>query len=168
MSRLETGRISLKPDWHDINDLVNKVLRDLGEEMDNHVITIKVPDDMPPVWIDFGLMEQVLYNLLFNAAGHAPAGTEISITVAHSDNRLLMEVADEGPGFPEDKIEHVFEKFFRIDDNKPGGLGLGLSIVKGFVEAHRGTISAENMEAGGARFKIVIPSPLTEVANLNS
>lgn len=166
MSRLETGRISVKPDWHDINDLVNKVLSDLGEELSNFTVTFEVPDDMPPVRIDFGLMEQVLYNLLFNSGQHAPAGSEISIRAAHTGSMLVMEVTDRGPGFPEDKIGQVFDKFFRIEESKPGGLGLGLSIVKGFIEAHKGTIDIENVASGGARFTIRIPSPLTQITNI--
>ncbi len=167
MSRLEAGRISPKPDWHDINDMINKVLKDLEEELHGFMVLIKVPDDMPPVWIDFGLMEQVLYNLLFNTTFHAPSGTLISIKVEHADNFLLMDITDDGPGFPADKIEHLFDKFYRIDQTSSGGLGLGLSIVKGFVEAHQGTITASNNENGGARFNIRIPSPLTQVYNIN-
>lgn len=166
MSRLETGRISVKPDWHDINDLVNKVLADLGDELADFTVTVEVPDDMPPVRIDFGLMEQVLYNLLFNSGQHAPPGSEIMVRVAHENNTLIMEIADKGPGFPEDKIQQVFDKFFRIEESKPGGLGLGLSIARGFTEAHRGTIHVENAAGGGARFTIRIPSPLTGITNL--
>lgn len=166
MSRLETGRISVKPDWHDINDLVNQVISDLDEELSNFIVLFEVPDDMPPVRIDFGLMEQVLYNLLFNSCQHAPPGSEIHIRAAHTNGTLIMEVTDKGPGFPEDKIEQVFDKFFRIEESSPGGLGLGLSIVKGFIEAHKGTITIENVPSGGARFNIRIPSPLTQIPTI--
>lgn len=162
MSRLETGRLSVKYDWHDINDLINKVFNEIGEEQNRLNIITSVPDDMPPVWIDFGLIEQVLYNLVFNAMGLTQT-TEITISAHYSNKHLVMEITDNGPGFPEDKIGHVFEKFYRIEETGTGGLGLGLSIAKGFVEAHKGTITVENKPKGGAMFVIMIPSPLSMI-----
>ncbi len=166
MSRLESGRISLRADWHDINDLINKVSADLDEELKNFVLVVEIPDDMPLVRIDFGLMEQVLYNLLFNSAEYSPAGSEITIRISHANNMLAIKVLDRGPGFPADKISSVFNKFFRVENSKSGGLGLGLSIVKGFVEAHKGTITVENRKEGGADFTINIPSEQPEIAEL--
>jgi two-component system sensor histidine kinase KdpD len=166
MSRLESGRISLRADWHDINDLINKVSADLEEELKNFVLVVEIPDDMPLVRIDFGLMEQVLYNLLFNSAEYSPAGSEITIEISHANNVLAIKVLDSGPGFPADKISSVFNKFFRVENSKSGGLGLGLSIVKGFVEAHKGTITVENRKEGGAGFTINIPSEQPEIAEL--
>ncbi len=166
MSRLESGRISLRADWHDINDLINKVSADLEEELKNFLLVVEIPEDMPLVRIDFGLMEQVLYNLLFNSAEYSPAGSEITIRISHANNMLAIKVLDRGPGFPADKISSVFNKFFRVENSKSGGLGLGLSIVKGFVEAHKGTISVENRKEGGADFTINIPSEQPEIAEL--
>lgn len=163
MSRLESGRISLHTDWHDVNDLVNTVLTELSEDLQPHVISLSVPDDMPPVRFDFGLMQQVLYNLLLNATEHAPAHSEIGIGISHQYNMLHIEIGDRGPGFPEDKIGQAFNKFFRVEQAKPGGLGLGLSIVRGFVEAHRGTITLENRAGGGALFRIMIPSEIPDI-----
>lgn len=158
MSRLESGHITLRLDWYDINDLINRVTDTLKDELKPFTIRIDIPDDMPLVILDFGLMEQVLYNLLYNATQYAPAATEIGIRTWHENEKCCIEISDQGPGFPEAELNHVFRKFYRADDKKTGGLGLGLSIVKGYIEAHKGTIHVENRESGGAVFTIRIPS----------
>ncbi len=166
MSRIESGHISLRTDWHDVNDLIYKVTEDLKEELKPFSLKISVRDELPLVRMDFGLMEQVLYNLLFNATQYAPAASDIGIKASYSDGNLVMEITDEGPGFSEEMIGQVFRKFFKVSARKTGGLGLGLSIVKGFVTAHNGSISVENSEKGGANFIIRIPSEKPEVINL--
>lgn len=168
MSRLESGRITPRPDWHDINDLLNQVTRELENELRNFRLVISISDNMPLVKIDFGLMEHVLYNLLLNASEHAPAGSVITLTVRHTRGKLVIQLQDQGPGFPEGKIDRVFNKFFRTEDGKTGGLGLGLSIVKGFIEAHKGTITVKNVPEGGALFTICIPSASPDVEHYHS
>lgn len=168
MSRLESGRLTIRKDWNDINDLINKVLKDLEPDLKNIRIAINIAPEMPLVKIDYGLMEHVLYNLLFNATQHAPADSLIEINIKHEDNYLVMEILDEGPGFPEDKINNVFDKFYRIENSRAGGLGLGLSIVKGFVEAHSGSINVKNREKGGAFITITIPSERPEMNEFHS
>jgi signal transduction histidine kinase len=86
--------------------------------------------------------------------------------VSYSGKKLVIEVKDNGPGFSENEMKKVFKKFFRVDENKTGGLGLGLSIAKGFVEAHGGNISIANQECGGARFIIQIPTDIPDMKNL--
>jgi len=167
ISRLESGRISVRLDWHDINDLVNKVAEDLNEELKPFSLAISIPDEMPLSRIDFGLMEQVLYNLLFNSCQYAPATSEIELNISHRNGELILQVLDRGPGFSEEEMKNVFNKFFRAGSSKTGGLGLGLSIVKGFTEAHKGFVSVENREGGGAVFTIVIPSGNPEMNNLS-
>jgi two-component system sensor histidine kinase KdpD len=105
-------------------------------------------------------MEQVLYNLLFNAALYTPEGSWIRISAECFDELLVIIVEDDGPGFPEEEIDKVFDKFYRLKDSRIGGSGLGLSIVKGFVEAHNGTIALTNRPSGGARFLISLPGCL--------
>jgi len=166
MSRLESGRISARLDWYDINDLVNKLAEDLKEELKPYLFAVAVPEDMPLVKIDFGLMEQVLYNLLFNSCEYTPVASEICLDFSHKDDELTIKVMDKGPGFPEEALKNVFQKFFRVTGSKTGGLGLGLSIAKGFVEAHRGTIIVENRAGGGAMFTIKVPSMNPEMENL--
>jgi two-component system sensor histidine kinase KdpD len=168
ISRLESGHISVRLDWYDINDLFNKVAEDLKDELKPFSLKITISDEMPLVKIDFGLMEQALYNLLFNATQYAPGASDIKLNANFENGELIIEVADQGPGFPETELKNVFKKFFRVNENKTGGLGLGLSIVKGFVEAHRGTITVENRFVRGAKFTIRIPSEKPDIENLKS
>lgn len=162
MSRLESGRISTRYDWCDIQDLINKVARSLREELEPFTLHIVVPGDMPLVKLDFGLMEQALYNLVHNACQYAPPSTNIRIKAFYDHGHLHLEVMDRGPGFPPDSLTQLFDKFYRVKGTKPGGSGLGLSIVKGFVEAHKGKVTVENRKNGGARFIISIPSEIPE------
>lgn len=163
MSRLESGHLSIRLDWYDMNDLINKVSKDLKEELNAYSFKTDIDDEMPLVRIDFGLLEQVLYNLLVNSTQYAPVSTEITLTGYYKDENLVIEITDEGPGFPETELKNVFKKFFKINSRKTGGLGLGLSIVKGFIEAHNGTIYVINREYRGAKFIIQIPSKRPEI-----
>ncbi len=166
ISRLESGHISARLDWCDINDLINKVANDLNDELKPFNLKIFVQEDMPLVKIDFGLLEQVLYNLLINCTQYAPPASEIKLSVGYVNEKMNIEVTDNGPGFPENEIKHAFKKFFRVDENKTGGLGLGLSIAKGFVEAHSGTIAVVNRKNGGACFIVQIPTEMPDIQNL--
>ncbi len=166
MSRIESGHITVRLDWHDINDLINKVSEELKDELKPFSLVVSIEDEMPLVKMDFGLMEQVLYNLLFNATQFAPAASEILIATYHREDHLIIELSDQGPGFPEADLNEVFNKFFRVSGSKAGGLGLGLTIVKGFVAAHKGTISVENVFKGGAKFTIRIPSEKPDMTKL--
>jgi two-component system sensor histidine kinase KdpD len=111
-------------------------------------------------------MEQVLYNLLFNACEYAPVFTNIRLNIYYEKNEMIIGITDRGPGFPPEALKNVFKKFFRVDGSKTGGLGLGLSIVKGFIEAHKGSITVENRKNGGAKFTIRIPSGDAEIDNI--
>ncbi|MBN2595631.1 MAG: DUF4118 domain-containing protein [Marinifilaceae bacterium] len=163
MSRLESGRISLRLDWYDINDLVNKVLDDLKEELKAFELEIEVPNELPLIRIDFGLMEQVLYNILFNATQYAPLSSKIGFKVSHKSNELEIRIFNSGSRIPENIKNEIFDKFYRLEENKTGGLGLGLSIVKGFVEAHRGQVRVENNTQEGVVFIVKIPSETPEL-----
>lgn len=164
MSRLESGKISVRPDWCEVNDLLNKVTKVLREELENFELITSIPSDMPLVKLDFGLMEQVIYNLILNACQYTPEGSIIRFESNYHDGSLILAVEDNGPGFPPELLEKIFDKFFRVNNLKTGGLGLGLSIVKGLVEAHKGMVNVENKSGGGARFTITIP---TEVPDMN-
>lgn len=166
ISRLESGHLAVRLDWYDLNDLINKVSEDLKEELKPFTLSVSIPEDMPLVKVDFGLMEQVLYNLIYNSTQYAPGASKIELTMNYENGNLLIEVKDQGPGFPEKEINKIFNKFYRIDHHKTGGLGLGLSIAKGFVEAHNGSISVENRNEGGAKFCIKIPSEKPDIKNL--
>ncbi|MFA6438665.1 MAG: sensor histidine kinase KdpD, partial [Bacteriovoracaceae bacterium] len=158
MTRLESGRLAPKLDWCDVNDLFRSSVHKLKKELANHTITIVVPEGMPFVKLDFGLMEQVFTNLLYNIFLYTPSGTVAILMAKMEENKCNFTVSDNGPGFPNGTLKHLFEKFYRVPDSRTGGTGLGLSIVKGFVEAHKGTIIAANGIGGGAEFTISIPT----------
>ena len=160
MSRLESGRITPRLDWYDIHDLIDKVTKNLQDELRPFRLHVVIPDDMPFVKIDFGLMEQVLYNLLYNITQYAPDSINIRVKSFYDDGMLTLQVMDRGPGFPGKEISLIFNKFYRVEGSKAGGTGLGLSIAKGFVEAQKGTISVENRQNGGAKFTIKIPTEI--------
>jgi two-component system sensor histidine kinase KdpD len=162
MSRLESGRITPRLDWCDIHDLVNKVTESLQEELKPFNFHIVIPDDMPFVKLDFGLMEQVLYNLIYNATQYASTSTNLRVKAFYDNGIMTLQVMDRGPGFPAKEISLIFNKFYRVEGSKAGGTGLGLSIAKGFTEAHKGTISVENRQNGGAKFTIKIPTEIPQ------
>lgn len=166
MARLESGHIGLKADWCDVHDVIYSALEKLKHELSTHTVTVEVSQDLPLIKIDFGLMEQVITNLLLNAAIYTPQGVHIEIKAYKESNDCILIIADNGPGFPTEALPHLFDKFYRVPGTQTGGTGLGLSIVRGFVDAHRGTISAENKNTGGAQFTIRLPLhtiPATEI-----
>jgi two-component system, OmpR family, sensor histidine kinase KdpD len=164
MSRLESGFFQIKKDWCDISDLVYKTLRRLEANLHNYKNAVYIPDHLPLFKLDFGLMEQVIYNLILNVTQHTPQDTLITIQADCVRDRLVLIISDNGRGFPEGEINNVFEKFYRLKGSGAGGTGLGLSIVKGFVEAHNGTVKLENLPVCGSKFTIEI---LTEKSYVN-
>jgi two-component system sensor histidine kinase KdpD len=157
MTRLESGMIQPKLDWHDVRDVINSALKGLDKELSGHSLTVNVQDDMPLVKFDYGLIEQSITNLVHNATVHSPEGTEIEVNATHTERECIIVVSDSGPGLSNEELQKVFEKFYRAPTAKTGGTGLGLPIAKGFVEAHHGTISAKNRLTGGAEFTVKIP-----------
>jgi two-component system sensor histidine kinase KdpD len=131
----------------------------VGEALAGHPLEISVPDDMPPLFVDFALTEETLANLLLNAAVHTPAATPIFVTAGpeRTGKRVFFTVADRGPGFPPAMRERLFKKFVRGDAARAGGLGLGLSIVRGFVTAQGGEIVVGENPGGGAVITIYLP-----------
>jgi len=190
ISRLESGYLKLKRDWCDVNELIYSAVNKLQDKSGKHKIEIIIPDNFPLFDLDFGIMEQVLYNLLYNAIQYTPENSVISIEAiytttieGHFDtvdddmdktytdsitNNLVITFTDNGKGFPENEIEKVFDKFYRLHNTKAGGTGLGLSIVKGFVEAHHGTIRLSNIPTGGAEFTIEIPAKTSYINSLKN
>ena len=160
MSRLESGRITPHPDWCDVHDLANTIENNLNLELVPFRLTTVIPPDMPLVYIDYGIIEQVLHNLVLNATQNAPVGSNIRLKFFYDNETLSIQVMDRGQGFPDSELEFIFNKFYRGKDAKAGGTGLGLSIVKGFVESHHGTVTAENRQNGGAIFTIKIPAKM--------
>ncbi len=165
MSRLDSGFIQPKLDWHDVNELIYTVVNRLEPESGDHPININIADGTPLVKLDFGLIDQALFNILYNALIYTPAGTTIKIQAFTENKNLIILIEDNGPGFPRDDVARVFEKFYRAKGSRSGGTGLGLSISKGFIEAHGGTIRVENERGGGAKFSIQIPTETNELSN---
>lgn len=160
-TRLDSGVLKPRLDWCDPHDLVNAARDIVGDALDGHPLEIAVPDDFPPVQADFNLMVQVLSNLLFNAAQHTPAGTPVALSagIEPDGKRVRFVVADHGPGIPEPLRHRLFQKFERGHGVRAGGLGLGLSIVRGFVLAQGGEIVADDTPGGGSRFTVYLPHP---------
>ena len=158
-TRLETGTLKARLDWCDPRDLVNGAVENIRELLAGHPFEILIPDEMPPVRADFALTQQALANLLLNAALHTPLATPILLTagIESAGRRCFFTVADRGPGFPPAMRERLFKKFARGDAAKAGGLGLGLSIVRGFIVAQQGDIVVGENPGGGAVFTIYLP-----------
>ena len=157
MTRLESGHVKAHVDWCDVADLVQVTLKEIAKDLAQHKVTIGLAERLPLVRMDFVLMQQVLTNLLLNAAVHTPPGTAVQVNVAVDVETLVMTVADNGPGLPPDALPLIFDKFYRAPAAPAGGTGLGLAIVKGFVEAQGGKVKAENRPGGGAVFTVRMP-----------
>jgi two-component system, OmpR family, sensor histidine kinase KdpD len=160
LSRLESGFVQPKLDWCDLSELVYTVVNRLNHTLQNHRSEIKIPEDLPLVKLDFGLMEQVLHNLLSNAAAYTPKGSTIVVEAHCTNSECIITVADSGPGFSKNELGQVFGKFYRAKNTGTGGIGLGLSIVKGFVAAHNGAVRVENKPGSGACFELRIPTEM--------
>lgn len=166
MSRLESGYILPKFDWCDVREIIYNVCDSLSEETKDHKLLFRIDENLPLFRLDYGLMEQIVYNLVYNCAQHTPKGATIRIGAQydvdtdfdrHIDlvRKCIITVEDDGHGFPPDEIDKAFDKFFRYRHSKTGGTGLGLSIVKGFAEAQNGSVTLANAEGGGAIFTLV-------------
>ncbi|MBL9134994.1 MAG: sensor histidine kinase KdpD [Verrucomicrobiales bacterium] len=159
VTRLESGQIRPRLDWHDARDLVQTAVRELSGAPTRHPIRLILPSGPVLARLDYSLIQQAISNLLLNALTHTPEDTPIEVKVERTENALSLTVADRGPGIPPDLLPRIFHKFSRGAGAHPGGTGLGLAIVKGFVEAHGGTVSAENRPEGGAAFTLRLPQP---------
>ena len=168
MSRIESGFLELKKDWVDVRELIYDVVNRLKNYTKEHPVGILVKEHLPLFKLDYGIMEQVLYNLIYNAAIYIPKYCVITVRASMINGKLVIDVEDSGGGFPAGETEKVFDKFYRLKNSKTGGTGLGLSIVKGFVEAHNGTVRLENMPEGGAKFTIEIETEVSYPSSLEN
>ena len=165
MSRLESGFIQPKKDWCDMIEVIYDAVKRIEENNISQKITINVNPDIPFFKLDKAMMEQIIYNLVNNAVQYTREDGVIHIMAHCHADVLELIIEDNGNGFPEDEIENVFNKFYRLKNTKTGGTGLGLSIVKGFTEAQGGTVHLQNLKTGGARFTIHIAA---QTSNLKS
>jgi two-component system sensor histidine kinase KdpD len=147
---------------HDLGEIVGSALRRAGKILVRHRIKLELESGLPMLELDAVLFEQVLFNLLDNAAKYAPANTTISLHAARDRNSVVLQIIDEGAGIPQAELESVFDKFYRVQkgDHIRAGTGLGLAISRGFVEAMHGTITAANRtDRNGAVLSIRLPIP---------
>ncbi|WP_245583674.1 sensor histidine kinase [Salinimicrobium xinjiangense] len=163
MSRLESDFLKLQLDWYDIQEIIHTVIK--NNKSSSHRVIFSALEVFPLFRVDGTLLEQAINNILHNAHEYTPEGTTIIITTGMTQAGFRIEIKDTGPGFPEDKIDQVFDKFYRLPNSVTGGTGLGLSISKGFVKAHNGTISLKNIPSGGAKFSIEIPAEKATLIN---
>lgn len=168
MSRLESGFVHPKKDWCDIIEVIYDAVKRIEENNISQKISIHVNPDIPFFKLDKAMMEQIIYNLINNAVQYTTEDSSIDI-IAHSYADMLeIIVEDNGKGFPEEEIENVFNKFYRLKNTKTGGTGLGLSIVKGFTEAMGGTVHLQNIKTGGARFTIHLVAQTSNLKNIKN
>jgi two-component system sensor histidine kinase KdpD len=162
MTKLESGAVAPNLAPHDLSEIVGSALRRANKILGHHRVQLDLATDMPMVNLDAVLFEQVLFNLLDNAAKYAPPNTTIAIRSWRDREAVALQIADEGDGIPQGDLEHIFDKFYRAQktDQVRAGTGLGLAISRGFVEAMHGTIVATNRaDRRGAVFTITLPIP---------
>jgi two-component system sensor histidine kinase KdpD len=162
MTRLESGAIQPHADFVDLGDVVGSAIRRASAVLGKHNVRVSIPAILPMLKIDPVLLEQVLFNLLDNAAKYTPPNSGITITGTRNGDLVRLDIADEGDGIPAEDLDRIFDKFYRVQaiDRKRAGTGLGLAICRGFVEAMGGTIQATNRtDRRGALLTIALPVP---------
>jgi two-component system sensor histidine kinase KdpD len=164
LTRLESGALAVGADWVDVTDLADSAIRRLRGRPNAGLIRRRIGPGLPLIKADFLLLENVLLNLLENALKHAREASVIEVAAERVGDRLAITVTDDGAGVPPEALPHLFEKFYRAarGDTADSGVGLGLSICKGLVEAMGGSIAAASPVGPnrGARFTVMLPVPV--------
>jgi len=168
MSRLESGALKLKLDWCDVNEMIFSVIQKLQQTTTHYLIEFYDDESLPLFKLDSGIMEQIIHNIVYNAIQYTPINSKVSIQANYVNDNLKIVISDNGDGFELDEIPYLFDKFFRSKKSKAGGTGLGLSIVKAYVDAHGGTITAQNNVPKGAMFTIIIPAECSFINNIKN
>jgi len=157
ITRLESGALQLHKEWHPLEEIVGSALTRLEQRLGDRQIRTDFPPELPLIRLDCVLVEQVVINLLENALKYAPPESAIELSARQSDGTVLFEIADRGLGLSPGDEQRVFEKFYRAASAREGGVGLGLTICRGIIDAHGGRIWAENRPGGGALFRFTLP-----------
>lgn len=164
LARIEAGELNLRPVWSEAEEIIQAALLRAEPLLENYRVKLLLEKDLPLLRVDSKAISQVIYTLLENISKYVPKDTEIEISVKRASKEMLeFSISDEGEGVPEDLREHIFDKFFRVNNVQKnqfasGGTGLGLAIAKGIVEAHQGNIKVTNAADGtGARFIFTVP-----------
>lgn len=167
LMRFESGQIKLRNDWQTLDELLESSLRTLEEPLTRYSVELRLPVDLPPVYVDANLITQVFTNLLDNIVKYTPPGTHIVITgiadnggAGHAPgSKVRITVDDDGPGLPPGDPRLLFEKFQRgTGEGTIVGVGLGLAICRAIVRAHGGEIEAHGRSAGGTRIELTLPT----------
>jgi signal transduction histidine kinase len=160
MSRIEAGTLRLDPELIDVRPIVKETAAGFQALTHVHRLRVRLPASLPLAWADPRRIRQVVGNLLENAIKYSPEGGDITIAVEVLADSLHLSVADEGLGIPPEHVERVFDRFFQVDSASTrdvGGSGLGLSICKAIIEAHRGQIWVESQVGIGSTFHFALP-----------
>ncbi len=166
MARLSAGEIILHQEWNSVEEIVGSALNRLEKNLGARPVRTLLPSNLPLLWIDAVLVEQVLTNLIENVIKYTPAGSPIDISAELSPTILKITVSDYGPGIPEGMEEKIFDKFYRLEsETQQNGVGVGLTLCRTIIEAHGGTIHAANRFEQGASF--IIHLPLHEPPQIN-
>src|SRR5947209_4020852 len=159
MSRLQTGSLPISARGVGLEEIVAGAVSSLGAS--DGAVDTDVPETPPLVYVDPALLERAVANLVENAIRHAPAGRPVRVLAGRVGNRVDLRVVDTGPGIPRDERDRVFRPFQRLGDNPNGaGVGLGLAVAKGFVEAVGGDLSVEDTPGGGTTMVVSLPQAL--------
>ncbi len=159
LMRFQSGEVPLMRDWQSVEDLAGAGLQRIQERLQDHTVDLKIPPDLPPVYVDAGFVAQLFANLFDNLAKYTPPGTHAWVSAINEGAGVRVVVEDDGPGLPAGDPEQLFEKFQRgSGEGTVAGAGLGLTICRAIVRAHGGEISARRRDGGGARFEFTLPS----------
>ncbi|MGH8168217.1 MAG: sensor histidine kinase, partial [Woeseiaceae bacterium] len=158
-TRLGQGQLELQRDWEDVRDLVSAASRRLRLDTRNLRVETTVADDAELIHVHGDLLEQVFVNLLDNAARYSPEQGTIRVNARRDGSTVIIEIADAGPGIPENERKKVFDPFYRVRErDRKSGTGLGLSICRGIVRAHGGDVTAHATASGtGALLRLKLP-----------
>jgi two-component system sensor histidine kinase KdpD len=157
MSRLQAGALGVTATEVGLEDAVPAALDEIGDT--GRQVTVRIPDDLPTVTADPGLLQRVLVNIIRNALRFSPSDRPPIITASEHDQQVELRVIDHGPGIPEDQREQMFRPFQRLGDRSNGtGVGLGLALSRGLAEAMGGTLVPETTPGGGLTMVLTLPA----------
>lgn len=157
MAKLSTGVVTFEKTLNRVDVLIDSCLKKLQTTLKNHSVKVRIQENLPEITFDFTLMSILLHHLLLNAVEFSPRHTTIEIHALTFDSTFALSVLDQGRGIPEDMMDLVFEKFYRVRGTVSAGLGLGLAIVKSIADIHHGWIQVQNREGGGTQFSLILP-----------
>lgn len=158
MAKVSGGLIPLNFRKHKIVELLDSMRTKAEPYLSHHKLVTHIAEGLPELQFDLSLLRTLLHNIILNAVENSPEGSTITIDAYPTSDRIVISVSDEGRGIPADKLDAIFEKFYRLPGSPSTGMGLGLSLAKRIAEIHSGTLKAENLHSGGSKFSLELPS----------